>query len=113
MEWAAAIGVASGILSFSTFAHEVLKATRDLRRKGSIADHQQLARQTQAMKSAAESLKEPVEDMTSEKRSSVSIHVKALQNIATDSAAYCDRLLEILHDLDLMAVPSELAPSER
>ncbi|KAK4220501.1 hypothetical protein QBC38DRAFT_494177 [Podospora fimiseda] len=108
MEWSAAIGVASGIISFGTFAHEVLKAARDLRRRGSIASNEDLAQKLLEMKETLNTLRQQQADSVGfEHHSRISEHAKAIDRIATNAALYCDQLLDLLKDMTATPTPHQ------
>ena len=104
MEWTAAVGVASSILTFLTFANEVIDVYGEIRKGGSTADNTDRSRLIASLKAAAIGLNPPSADPG---QGGVSEHAQALAAIAVDCEKQCNELLDLLDTLVAPTIEGE------
>ncbi len=109
MEWVAAIGVASSVLTFVSFAHEGLTLARGLWRDGSPSNHAQTAMLATAMENATKAMESAAAKLSSQSNpapgsSSVaagSDHVNNLIEISKQCRADCGKLVALIDELKI------------
>ncbi|KPM44185.1 hypothetical protein AK830_g2336 [Neonectria ditissima] len=105
MEWAAAVGVASGILSFVTFTHEAFKVIRQVLDHGSTADNEHCELLAGDMNEVLSRIREraPLEG---------SDHANALEDIAKQTEKDGLELVQILTRLQPPPKDDDTTPSQ-
>jgi hypothetical protein len=108
MEWAAAIGVASGVLTFVSFAGESLKLARALWKDGSPSHHAQATMLSKAMgdaavviESAAAKLRPQTNPAPNFSGTVDAAHIDSLLEISKHCRKDCDELIALINELNI------------